>query len=194
MASELPSANKVVSNLPYKISSPITFRLLRELRMDLAVLMYQKELVDRMMASPGSPEYSRFSIGIQYLAEVEPVLEVPSTKFYPVPAVDSTVIRMRVRKNGPFAEDPDVFFWMIHGIYSYPNKLLHRALRIWCRNLGKEKEMVSSIISKTDGVVTGKERLRTLSQKELISLADAILELTQEGVLHFPDGTENAAR
>lgn len=193
LTERFPSVNKIVSNLPYSISSPITFRILREVRLDVAILMYQKELVSRMMAIPGSSEYSRFSIGIQYLAEVKPILEVPAAKFYPIPAVDSAVVRMHNRTQGPFAKNHDVFFWVVHGIYSYPNKLLHKALAIWCRNLGKEKTLAELIISRTKGMLTGKERLRALTQEELVVLADAVFELSREGVLPFSDGMKSAA-
>ena len=58
---DFPYFNKVVSNLPYKISSPITFKLL-EYDFDFAVLMYQLEFAERMVAKPGESNYSRLSL------------------------------------------------------------------------------------------------------------------------------------
>lgn len=189
---ELPSVNKVVSNLPYSISSPLTFRVLNDIRPSLSVLMYQEELVNRMLARPGTSEYSRFSVGVQYLAEIEEVLKVPAQKFYPVPAVDSSVVRMISRTRGSFAQDQRVFFWMTHGIYSYPNKHLRKALGIWCQNLGVSKKLADEIVSRTGGVLRGSERLRYLEQDKLILLADTLLEFIEEGVLPEPEGSHGA--
>jgi len=185
---DLPTVNKVVSNLPYSISSPITFRLLTEVKPELSVLMYQKELVDRMFAEPGSSDYSRFSVSIQYLADVKRVLSVPAKAFYPEPAVDSAVVTMAPRRQGPFARRDEVFFWMTHGIYSYPNKQVRRALGIWCRNIGKSKELADEIIGRTGGAVESHERLRGLTQDQLVTLADTVLEFIEEGSLPKPDG------
>jgi 16S rRNA (adenine1518-N6/adenine1519-N6)-dimethyltransferase len=191
---EMPSVNKVVSNLPYSISSPITFRLLNEIKPELSVLMYQKELVGRMLAEPGTSDYSRFSVGVQYLAEIEEILKVPAQKFYPIPAVDSSVVRMTSRSRGSFAREQDVFFWMTHGIYSYPNKQLRKALGIWCRNLGVSKKLADDIIKRTEGVLQGNERLRNLEQDKLVVLADTLMEFIDEGVLPRPEGSRSAVR
>jgi 16S rRNA (adenine1518-N6/adenine1519-N6)-dimethyltransferase len=183
---DLPRVNKIISNLPYSISSEITFRILREMKFEEAILMYQKEFSSRLVANPGTQDYSRLTINIQYYAEVEEILEVPASMFYPVPAVDSTVVRMVQRSKGPFARDDSVFHWMIGGIYPYPNKNLRKALRIWFRNLGFDKNLSDDVLKRLVGVLKGDERLRSISLNELVSLADVLLDLIENSTITDP--------
>lgn len=185
---DLPTVSKIISNLPYSISSEITFRILREMEFEEAILMYQKEFASRLVANPGTPEYSRLTINVQYYAEVEEILEVPADMFYPVPAVDSTVVRMVPRSKGPFARDESVFHWMIGGIYPYPNKNLRKALRIWFRNLRIDKNLSDEVLERLDGVLKGDERLRSINLDELVSLADVLLELIENRTIADPRG------
>ncbi len=185
---DLPEVDRVVSNLPYSISSPITFRLLEEAKFQFAVLMYQSEFAQRLVAKPGSSNYSRLSVDVQYAARIQEIMHVPATDFYPVPVVDSMVVRVELRKDGPFAKDKRILFWLVHGIFSYPNKVLRKALRIWFKNLGQDRSLVNEVIRKTAGVVDGTERLRGLDQEELVVLADVLLELIEDGKIPDPRG------
>ncbi len=183
---ELPQVNKVVSNLPYSISSDITFRILREIDFELAVLMYQREFADRLMAQPGSEDYSRLTIGVKYLADVERIMYVPATAFYPVPSVNSMVVKMTRRKKGTFARDLDTFYSTVQGIYSYPNKQLKKAMRIWFKNMQIDEQMVDRVLECCDRQLSGNERLRDLTIDQLVRLADVIFDVI--GVVHQRSG------
>jgi 16S rRNA (adenine1518-N6/adenine1519-N6)-dimethyltransferase len=183
---ELPKVNKIVANLPYSISSEITFRLLRELSFDFAVLMYQKEFASRLYAEAGTPEYSRLTANVQYHAHIEPLIDVPADSFYPVPAVDSTVVKITPRKEGPFAKDESVFHWMIEGIYPYPNKNIRKALQIWVRNQGYDKQVSEEILKRAATHLEGREKLRSLDRGALIHLADVLSEMVSEGIMTGP--------
>jgi 16S rRNA (adenine1518-N6/adenine1519-N6)-dimethyltransferase len=184
----LPEVTKIVSNLPYSISSEITFRLLRELKFEQAVLMYQKEFAERLYAESGTQNYSRLTINIKYLAEVNHIMDVPAGQFYPVPAVDSVVVRIKHRTHGTRAKSDYIFHWMVTGLYSYPNKNLRKALGIWFRNLGGDKKLAELVINHCHGSLSVDDRLRTISIDRLIILADAILGLIEEGILPDPRG------
>ena len=186
----LPEVTKVVSNLPYSISSEVTFRLLRELRFEQAVLMYQKEFAQRMYAEPGTQNYSRLTINIKYQAEVEHLMEVSANLFYPIPAVDSVVVRLKHRTKGPRAKNDYIFHWMVTGLYSYPNKNLKKALGIWFRNIGADKKLVDSVIASCHGSLKNDDRLRTISVDNLILLADSVLGSIEEGTLPDPRGRQ----
>jgi 16S rRNA (adenine1518-N6/adenine1519-N6)-dimethyltransferase len=183
---DIPKVNKIISNLPYSISSEVTFRILREMQFEAAVMMYQKEFASRLVALPGTTEYSRLTINVQYYVEVEELLEVPANVFYPVPAVDSTVVRMTPRSKGPFARDDAIFHWMIGGIYPYPNKNLRKALQIWFRNNGIDKNLSDDVLTKLGEVLSGKERLRSISLEKLIALSDVLLSLIEDGAIADP--------
>ncbi len=182
----LPAANKVVSNLPYSISSEITFRLLREMDLDCAVLMYQREFAERLMVKPGSPIYSRLSVNFQYSASAVQLMEVEPEEFYPVPAVSSLVVKVLRRSEGPFAKDEAIFHWLVRGIYSYPNKHVRRALAIWFRTLGIDKKMADDVLSLCSSRIPPTAKLRSLDLESLVLLADTILELVTEKRLPRP--------
>jgi 16S rRNA (adenine1518-N6/adenine1519-N6)-dimethyltransferase len=90
---ELPPFELVVSNLPYSISSPITFRLL-ETGFSEAILMYQAEFADRMVARIGTPACGRLTVMVQTYAEVRRCVHIPPNAFSPRPQVHSTVVRI----------------------------------------------------------------------------------------------------
>jgi 16S rRNA (adenine1518-N6/adenine1519-N6)-dimethyltransferase len=86
---------RVVGNLPYNISTPILFHLLGFAEhMEDQHFMLQKEVVDRMCASPDTTDYGRLSVMLQWRYQIEPVLEVPPEAFEPPPRVQSAVVRM----------------------------------------------------------------------------------------------------
>jgi 16S rRNA (adenine1518-N6/adenine1519-N6)-dimethyltransferase len=183
---DLPDVNKVIANLPYSISSEITFRLLRELQFESAVLMYQKEFASRLVAEPGTSEYSRLTINVQYHAQVELLMDVSADKFYPVPVVDSTVVKITPRREGLFAKDESIFHWMIGGIYPYPNKNIRKALRIWFRNRGLDMELSKEVLKRSESHLEGNEKLRSLSLEKLIHVSDILLEMISEGLIVGP--------
>lgn len=183
---DFPDVNKVIANLPYSISSEVTFRLLKELEFESAVLMYQKEFATRLVAEPGTSEYSRLTINVRYQAQVELLMDVSADMFYPVPAVDSIVVKIIPRKEGLFAKDESIFNWMIGGIYPYPNKNVRRALRIWFRNLGFDSELIQEVLKRTENYLDGSEKLRTINLEKLISLSDVLLEMISEGFIVGP--------
>ena len=86
---------RILGNLPYYISSQILFKLLesRDLVQD-QLLMLQKEVVDRIIATPKKKEYGKLSVLIQLFYEVEKVIDVTPDKFKPIPKVHSSVIKM----------------------------------------------------------------------------------------------------
>ncbi|MDC7702844.1 16S rRNA (adenine(1518)-N(6)/adenine(1519)-N(6))-dimethyltransferase RsmA [Vogesella indigofera] len=86
---------KLVGNLPYNISTPLLFHLARYgNRVTDMHFMLQKEVVDRMVAAPSTPDYGRLTVMLQYRFDMEQILLVPPGAFYPPPKVDSAVVRM----------------------------------------------------------------------------------------------------
>lgn len=95
MKTEWPTFDVCVSNLPYQISSPFVFKLLLQRPLPrYAVIMFQQEFADRLIAKPGSKLYCRLSVNVQLLAKVEHLMRVKRTEFRPPPKVDSTVVRI----------------------------------------------------------------------------------------------------
>ena len=95
---------RVIGNLPYYITTPIIMKLLEEdIGAETITVMMQKEVTDRLKAAPGKKECGAISLMVQYFAEVKEIAKVPRTVFIPQPKVDSTVLRLDVRKEKPVA-------------------------------------------------------------------------------------------
>ncbi|KPF67904.1 16S rRNA methyltransferase [beta proteobacterium AAP99] len=94
-----PQPLRIVGNLPYNISSPLLFHLMRFAdRVVDQHFMLQKEVVERMVGEAGSKEYGRLSVMLQARYWMEPLLDVPPESFDPAPKVDSAVVRMIPKK------------------------------------------------------------------------------------------------
>lgn len=125
---KIPKFNKIVANLPFQISSPVTFKFL-EHGFDLAVLVFQKEFANRMNAICGSKDYSRLSVGVYYKAKCEVLEIIPKTCFKPQPKVDSCVIRLTKRKTPPFfVRDETFFFNLTKNLFNHRRKKIKNIL------------------------------------------------------------------
>jgi 16S rRNA (adenine1518-N6/adenine1519-N6)-dimethyltransferase len=122
---------RVVGNLPYSISTPILFHLSAQ----VALLrdchfMLQREVVERMAAVPGSPEYGRLSVMLQYRWVIESLFDVPPTAFHPQPKVWSSVVRMTPYAVPPHrASDESCFADVVTRAFGQRRKTLRNALR-----------------------------------------------------------------
>jgi 16S rRNA (adenine1518-N6/adenine1519-N6)-dimethyltransferase len=122
---------RVVGNLPYNISTPILFHLLDH----VAVVrdqhfMLQKEVIARMVAAPGSGDYSRLSVMLQWRYAMESVLGVPPESFEPPPRVDSAVVRMLPLANPP-TMDLALYGELVQTAFSQRRKILRNTLGPW---------------------------------------------------------------
>jgi 16S rRNA (adenine1518-N6/adenine1519-N6)-dimethyltransferase len=120
-----------VGNLPYNISTPLLFHLIAHIDAVRDIhAMLQKEVVERMVAAPGSSAYGRLSVALQYRFEMEKVLDVGPDAFYPQPKVESAVIRMLPRaKHELTAMDETLFARIVTTAFSQRRKTLRNTLR-----------------------------------------------------------------
>ena len=122
---------RVVGNLPYNISTPILFRLLEFAPHVVDQhLMLQKEVVDRIAASPGGRDFGRLSVMLQWRYDIEQLFDVPALAFDPPPRVVSSVLRM-VPWREPAALDPALLSEIVAVAFSQRRKLLRHTLGRW---------------------------------------------------------------
>ncbi|GKS94910.1 16S rRNA (adenine(1518)-N(6)/adenine(1519)-N(6))-dimethyltransferase RsmA [Acidovorax sp. SUPP2825] len=122
---------RVVGNLPYNISTPILFHLLEQVHViEDQHFMLQKEVIDRMVASPSTGDYGRLSVMLQWRYAMEDVLFVPPESFDPPPRVDSAVVRM-VPYASPAAVSPALLSELVQVAFSQRRKLLRHTLGRW---------------------------------------------------------------
>ena len=121
---------RLVGNLPYNISTPFLFHLIKfpQLFSDCH-FMLQKEVVNRLSAEPGSRRYGRLTIMIQLEFDVDPVFDVPPTAFQPIPKVESTFVRLIPKQNTlESIEDRSLFDRIIKLAFGQRRKRLNNAL------------------------------------------------------------------
>jgi len=121
---------KVIANLPYYISTPILMHLLQSIRrFPLILIMVQKEVAERIAAEPGTKKYGSLSIAVQYYTEAAVVCRVPKTAFYPVPEVDSAILRLTLREAPPVkVSDPERFFRLVQAAFAQRRKTVRNSL------------------------------------------------------------------
>lgn len=168
---ELPDYNKIVSNLPYQISSKISYRLLSR-PFELAVLMFQREFALRMMARPGSKEYGRLGMVAGFFCQIEILENVPRTAFRPVPEIDSTIVRLRPRAQR-LEVDPGFFMKLVEALFRNRRKKVKKGLAAFGVGREIQTELDASLLEK---------RPEELTPDEVAGMAYAIRNFKQDGL------------
>ncbi|MBU5242571.1 16S rRNA (adenine(1518)-N(6)/adenine(1519)-N(6))-dimethyltransferase RsmA [Lactococcus lactis] len=166
---------KVVANLPYYITTPILMHLIEsKIPFSEFVVMMQKEVADRIAASPKTKDYGSLSIAVQYYMEASVSFIVPRTVFIPAPNVDSAILKM-VRREEPLVEveDEEWFFKTMHSSFVHRRKTLMNNLQA---AFGKEsKPEIEKLLAQAE--ISPTIRGEALSIEEFAKLADALLPL-----------------
>ena len=181
-----PSENltvKVVSNLPYYISTPVIIDLLQEvLPIKTMILMLQRDTTDRMKAQPGTRNYGVLSIMTKLFADAKVLKKLPPDVFWPVPLVDSAIVKMEVNqhRHADRILDFQSFKNVVHAIYISRRKTLLNSLSSLCSGLGmknESKEIRKELASILEHVaIKPKSRGEELDIEALISLSNGISE------------------
>lgn len=165
----------VVANLPYYITTPILMRLLEEnLPLESITVMIQKEVAQRICASPGSA-YGALSVAAQFYSSPEIVLRVPPGAFLPPPKVESSVVRLEIANHQrPQVKDEKLFFAVVKAAFGQRRKTLANALH-GSGSFGQDKQAITEIVKK----VCTNENIRgeALSLADFVRLADAFATL-----------------
>ena len=156
---------RVIGNLPYNISTPLLFHLLEQQRCIRDMhFMLQKEVVDRMAASPGSGQYGRLSVMLQYRCRVTPLFTIGPGAFNPPPRVESAFVRLEPCAQPPVeVHDETVFSRLVNRAFSQRRKTLRNALR--------------ELLDVTDIEATGIDpvaRAETLGVEDFAALANCL--------------------
>lgn len=124
---------RVVGNLPYNISTPLIFHLIKQADgiRDMH-FMLQKEVVDRLTADPGSKSWGRLSVMVQYSCRADYLFFVPPSAFKPPPKVDSAVVRLTPHTERPFvADDFGLFEALVRQAFSQRRKAIRNGVKSW---------------------------------------------------------------
>ena len=166
---KFPCFNKFVSNIPYQISSPLTFKLLKH-DFEVAVVTYQKEFAERLVASPGSKNYGRLSVITRAYCKAEILEMVPSTAFLPTPKVTSAIVKI-VKAPQIKVKNLEIFEDLVKFAFTMRRKKFGKILDRWCK-LRKMKVKIPKEL----------EELRpdAISPEIFAEIADKITKNTQK--------------
>lgn len=156
---------RIIGNLPYNISTQLIFHLLQHTTcvQDMH-FMLQKEVVDRLAAKPGDKLYGRLGIMAQYYCEIEPLFIVPPEAFYPIPKVDSAIVRLM-----PYQKKPHTALCLstLERIVKTSFGMRRKTLRNNLKGVIEAEQLQNLDIDPT-------RRPETLSLPDFISIADFV--------------------
>ncbi len=170
---KLPAPNKLVSNLPYQVATPILADYLDNFPdLLLFVVMVQKEVADRIVAKPGTPEYGIFSVKAQFYCEVDRVAVVSKNVFLPPPEVSSAIVRMR-RTPEPrvFVKDKELFFKVVRAAFGQRRKTIKNAL-LKNPQLELSSDKLDGLLKKA--AIDPHRRGETLSTREFAEITNGL--------------------
>lgn len=162
---------RVAANLPYNVSTPILGRLLRharEGRISDAVLMLQKEVADRLVASPGTGDYGPLAIAMALQADVTRVFVLPPGAFRPPPKVHSAVVRLVFRPDRVAVSDHARLDAIVRHVFTQRRKMLSTTLQALAKGEGADG---AAWLRAAD--IDGRRRAETLTLEEFVRLAEA---------------------
>ncbi len=120
----------VISNLPYYITTPIIEKIIEsKLNIAACVFMVQKEVANRFLALPNSRDYNSLTIFLNYYFEMEKIIDVSRNCFFPIPNVDSSVIKLKKRKTPYKIKDKNLFFKLVRDSFRFKRKTLKNNLK-----------------------------------------------------------------
>ncbi|MCL6638424.1 MAG: 16S rRNA (adenine(1518)-N(6)/adenine(1519)-N(6))-dimethyltransferase RsmA [Firmicutes bacterium] len=163
---------KLLANLPYYITSPLIMHLLtNRFHLSRMVVMVQLEVAARLAARPGTGDYGALTVAVNYFTSPALLFRVPRTVFYPVPAVDSAVVRLDARPEPPVAvADESLFFKIVRASFGQRRKTILNALAGAGLELSREARLEALDRA---GIDAGR-RGETLSLEEFAALTAAV--------------------
>jgi len=171
-----PGTVKIAGNLPYYITTPIIMKLLEmDINIEIMVVMVQKEVVDRMIAKPGTSQYGPLAVALQYFFQHEILFNVPPHCFYPKPKVSSTVVRFRKQKNYVNkVHNKKLFFEVVKASFEQRRKTIINSLSnsTTLKFLSLDKEVIKSILDEVN--IDSNIRGEALSLEQFVNLTNVI--------------------
>jgi len=173
----------VFGNLPYNISSQVLIQLITaRTAVRHCVLMFQKELARRIMSPPGTRDYGRLSVLLQYCAEIKRIADVKAALFYPKPKVDSEVLAVNFKAAPEITADNEVFFFrVVKAAFSKRRKTLKNALA--GSDLALAAADVDLILKRV--TIEPSRRAETLNVAEFVRLSNALGAVKADKLLSY---------
>jgi len=170
---QIPQFNKVVSIPPYHISSSLLLWLFNK-NFECAVLIFQKEFANRLVASVGSGDYGWLTVFAYYHVEVELLDEVLRWMFYPQPEVDSIFVRLKLKKPPPFRlKNEAVFKRLVQALFTQRNRKVRNAVLPFVKST--QVTNAENVVKLADSLPFHSKRVRELAPEDFGALANAFV-------------------
>jgi 16S rRNA (adenine1518-N6/adenine1519-N6)-dimethyltransferase len=165
----------VMGNLPYNISSQILVQLIKSRKaVSRAVLMFQREMAQRLTAEPGCKEYGRLTVMLQYCSHIKKVADVKASLFFPKPKVDSEVLELRFKKVLEYEADDETFlFRVVKAAFGNRRKTLKNSL--YASELNIDANLAKHVLESSD--IDPVRRAETLNTEEFVRLSNNLLRI-----------------
>lgn len=174
---EWPSFDKMVSLPPYGISSDLVQKLVIQ-KFDSAILVFQREFVEKLIAEPGFLDYCALTVIAQYYCDIQQRFVIPAKSFFPVPSSDSALVGFKPKKRFGKADDEKTFTDFIKQLFRHKNKsnwnALQLALPFLKKNLPVEEEKAKHAIEK---LRIKDEKVYATEIKDFVKLFNALYAL-----------------
>ncbi len=158
----------VIGNIPYKISSPILNKLIKNRYIiKKSIIMLQLEFARRLIASPGNKEYGAITLIINYYANVRKLFEVSRNVFFPKPNVNSMVIEVKFSDKYSYVNEK-IFHTIVHGAFLYRRKHILNSLSKYLKNRITKEELKHILISCK---IDPKQRAESLNIDKFLAIA-----------------------
>jgi 16S rRNA (adenine1518-N6/adenine1519-N6)-dimethyltransferase len=163
------SPRRIVANLPYNVSTALLARWLPALpQLERLVLMFQKEVAERLTAAPGSRDYGRLSVALQWRADVKRLFDLPPRAFTPPPKVTSSVVDIRPLAKPRFPADAQLLERLTAAAFNQRRKMLRQSLR---------SAVPDAAALLAAAGIDGTARAEDLSVEQFCALARALAEM-----------------
>ena len=165
----------VMGNLPYNISSQILVQLIKSRKaVSRAVLMFQREMAQRLTAEPGCKEYGRLTVMLQYCSHIKKVADVKASHFFPKPKIDSEVLELRFKKVLEYKADDETFlFRVVKAAFGNRRKTLKNSL--YASELNIDANLAKHVLESSD--IDPVRRAETLNTEEFVKLSNNLLQI-----------------
>ncbi len=167
----------VMGNLPYNISSQILVQLIRSRKgIHRAVLMFQKELAQRITAETGCKDYGRLTVMLRYCSDIKKLVDAKASLFFPKPKVDSEILELKFKKDIDHeAVDESFLFKVIKAGFGNRRKTLKNALA--ASELNVDPDTAKRVLEKSG--IDPVRRAETLTVEEFVTLSNTLIERKQ---------------
>jgi len=165
----------VMGNLPYNISSQVLVQLVKSRKaVSRAILMFQKEVAQRLTSQPGCKEYGRLTVMLRYCSDITKLADVSASLFFPKPKVDSEILEFRFKTHPEYlAADEAFLFRVIKAAFGNRRKILKNALA--ASELEIDAKAAEQLLQRSG--IDPVRRAETLNVEEFVKLSNTLIDL-----------------